>query len=71
MGYNNVFFENYDPRNHPCKDCTKRHVGCHGECADYKSFNENRPKKRTNTYHASGKMVDPFHKKGRVIRHGT
>lgn len=22
----------------PCKDCEKRHVGCHGTCDDYKSW---------------------------------
>ena len=21
----------------PCKDCAKRHVGCHSECEDYKN----------------------------------
>ena len=24
--------------NSPCKNCEKRHVGCHGKCADYISF---------------------------------
>lgn len=38
MGFNNVFFENYDPRNHPCKDCKDRHVGCHGMCSDYQEW---------------------------------
>lgn len=23
-----------------CKDCTKRYVGCHAECIDYKKFQE-------------------------------
>lgn len=22
----------------PCMDCTKRSVGCHGECGDYKDY---------------------------------
>jgi len=22
----------------PCKDCGRRHVGCHSECADYAAF---------------------------------
>lgn len=22
----------------PCKGCTKREVGCHGKCEDYKTF---------------------------------
>ena len=22
----------------PCKDCTKRHAGCHSECAGYKEY---------------------------------
>lgn len=21
-----------------CKDCDKRHIGCHAECEDYKAF---------------------------------
>ena len=24
----------------PCKDCTNRAVGCHGICAEYKSYKE-------------------------------
>ena len=67
MGYNNIFFENYNPLNHPCKDCKDRHVGCHGKCERYKAFNDARPKKPINVYHRKGKMHDPFHKKGRVI----
>lgn len=23
-----------------CKDCEKRHIGCHGSCEDYKAFVE-------------------------------
>ena len=23
-----------------CKDCTKRHIGCHSECEEYKEFVE-------------------------------
>lgn len=71
MGFNNVFFENYDPRNHPCKDCIERSAECHGKCERYKAFNEQRPKKPINLYHRAGKMRDTFHKKGRVIRRGT
>lgn len=22
----------------PCKDCDKRHIGCHSECGPYKEF---------------------------------
>lgn len=28
----------------PCKDCTKRHVGCHSECNEYCKFVEERRK---------------------------
>ena len=24
----------------PCKDCTRRYVGCHGECNYYKDFHK-------------------------------
>ena len=69
---NNCFFENYDPRKHPCFNCTKRHATCHGVCEDYKEFERTRPRKSiTNTYIESGKARDPFHRKGRVIRRGT
>ncbi len=61
----------YDPREHPCHHCNERNAYCHGTCERYKKFNETKPKKPTNTYHESGKLVDPFHKKGRVIRNGT
>ena len=61
---------NYDPRECPCRNCDKRHAFCHGECEQYKEFIATRPKKPTNTYCESGKMTDPFHKKGRVIRNG-
>lgn len=26
----------------PCKDCEKRHLGCHSDCKDYKEFTEYR-----------------------------
>jgi len=26
--------------NAPCKDCEKRHVGCHSDCNNYKKFRE-------------------------------
>lgn len=26
--------------NPPCKDCEKRHVGCHSDCNNYKKFRE-------------------------------
>ena len=26
--------------NQPCKDCEKRHVGCHGKCNDYKEWHK-------------------------------
>lgn len=24
----------------PCKDCTERHIGCHGHCEAYKAFHD-------------------------------
>ena len=67
----NISTMNYDPKKCPCFNCTDRTPYCHGHCAKERAFNESKPKKPTNTYCASGKMRDVFHKKGRVIRHGT
>jgi hypothetical protein len=58
---------NYDPREHPCRNCDKRHAFCHGECELYKEFNATKPKKPQNTYVEMGKCKDPFHKKGRIL----
>ena len=60
---------NYDPREHPCRNCTERNAYCHGTCERYIKFNETRPKKPQNTFSEPGKMKDPLHKKGRVITH--
>lgn len=27
-------------RKAPCKECTERHIGCHGKCEAYKAFQE-------------------------------
>lgn len=51
----------------PCRKCDKRHAFCHGQCEDYAKWVENKPKKQPNLYVEGGKMVDVFHKKGRVI----
>lgn len=67
----NIVYMNYDPNKHPCRNCTKRTATCHGECQEYKDFEANRPRTPRNMYNARGKMKDPFHKKGRVIRRGT
>lgn len=64
---NNYMYMNYDPRKHPCKDCKERTAYCHGHCDKEREFNESKPPKPTNTYCASGRMRDNFHKKGRVI----
>ena len=45
----NILSMNYNPNKHPCKDCKRRTPTCHGECEDYKKWNENIPKK-TNTF---------------------
>lgn len=64
---NDMLFMNYDPRNHPCKECNERNAYCHGICEKYKEFERNRPRTPENLYNARGKMKDVFHKKGRVI----
>lgn len=33
-------------RDAPCRDCKKRHMGCHSECEDYKAFGEERERLR-------------------------
>lgn len=30
----------------PCKDCYKRYLGCHSECADYIDYNNKQQKIR-------------------------
>lgn len=32
----------------PCKDCARREIGCHAECADYKAFQEYKRKENQN-----------------------
>lgn len=32
-----------------CKDCTKRKVGCHSTCTDYKEWKTNRDQKNKET----------------------
>ena len=64
----NILNMSYDPRKHPCNGCTERNAFCHGVCERYKEFERTRPRKPQNIYAPSGKMRDPFHKKGRVIK---
>lgn len=71
MNNTNIVYMNYDPQKHPCRDCTERNAYCHGTCERYKEFEANRPRTPRNLYNARGRMRDPFHKKGRVIRRGT
>lgn len=71
MNNTNIVYMNYNPKNHPCRDCTERNAYCHGTCERYKEFEANRPRTPRNLYNARGRMRDPFHKKGRVIRRGT
>ena len=35
----------------PCKDCTRRKVGCQGKCKDYEKYLEE--------YHAMKKYISP------------
>lgn len=71
MAFGNNAYMLFDPNKHPCKDCKERNAYCHGTCERYKEFERQRPRNPRNLYNARGKMRDPFHKKGRVIRHGT
>lgn len=32
--------------NAPCKDCPDRHIGCHGECEAYQTYNADRERIR-------------------------
>ena len=66
----NLMSMNYDPQKHPCRNCTERNAFCHGTCQRYLDFERNRPRVPRNQWSASGKLKDPFHKKGRVIRRG-
>lgn len=54
----------------PCRECDVRHAFCHGTCEKYKEWERSRPRTPRNLYNARGKMKDPFHKKGRIIKNG-
>lgn len=41
-----------------CKDCTKRHIGCHSECEEYKQFVE----KNKSISHA--KFIESMERRG-------
>lgn len=43
----------------PCKDCTKRHTGCHSECPDYKKFVEENDKALEAKYRESRMEFNP------------
>lgn len=43
---NSIFFTNYNPQKCPCFNCNERHMACHGECAKFKEFNDNKPKRK-------------------------
>lgn len=32
----------YQGENAPCKDCTSKYIGCHGECARYIDYQQRR-----------------------------
>jgi len=68
MSFGNIVYMPFDPNKHPCKDCKERNAYCHGTCERYKEFERKRPRNPRNMYNAKGKMRDPFHKKGRVIK---
>lgn len=67
MAQQNFWTFNYDPRKCPCYGCKERCVGCHGKCDKYQTFVASRVKPPKKYYSESGKMRDPFHKKGRVL----
>lgn len=58
----------------PCKDCTERHLRCHGECEKYKEFvawNEERLAKRREAvslrnFHIERKMRNVERKRRRT-----
>ena len=67
MAYENFWTFNYDPRKCPCYGCQERSVDCHSKCEKYKTFVANRVTPPKKVYSESGKMRDPFHKKGRIL----
>lgn len=38
--------------NNPCKDCTKREIGCHDRCDDYKAFKDEMNRIKDNIHKA-------------------
>lgn len=49
-----------------CKDCPKRHVGCHAKCKDYKDWANNRRaelearRKEKDTYYAINEVTKGY-----------
>lgn len=41
----------------PCKDCGKRHVGCHDACEEYKTFAE---EQRSRLKFCAAKQTDVY-----------
>lgn len=41
--------------NAPCKECTKRYIGCHSECLDYIDFTQAQNAKKKAIFEARAK----------------
>lgn len=38
----------------PCKDCTKRYIGCHAKCQEYLTFKKQMDKYNETIHHSHG-----------------
>ena len=57
-------------KNPPCKDCEKRHVGCHSSCEDYIAYSENRAKQNARRFKDTSLYMDLAYvkKHGKAVR---
>lgn len=40
----------------PCKDCTERHIGCHGECERYQEYDRQNELRRKHRGYVAEKL---------------
>lgn len=53
----------------PCKDCEKRHVGCHSSCEDYKMYHDENVKLQEQRAEFRRKIEDYYEVRKHRSRH--
>jgi len=44
-----------------CKECTNRHIGCHGKCSDYKKWRKEYEKQKRQANKIKARYSDYFY----------